>query len=64
MASGNPGGWLRQTVIAASGVLAQFGGVMLAFAFLATFGFNGLLTVMLEEALGSDVTGGATGCTA
>ena len=30
-------------MIAASGVLAQFGGVMLAFAFLATFGFNGLV---------------------
>lgn len=60
VASGNPGGWLRQTVIAASGVLAQFGGVMLAFAFLASFGFSGLLTVMLEEALGSDVTGGGT----
>ena len=47
-------------MIAASGVLAQFGGVMLAFAFLATFGFNGLLTVMLEEAFGGDVTGGGT----
>ena len=44
VARGNPNGLLRQLVIAASGVLAQFGGVMLAFAFLATFGFNGLVT--------------------
>ena len=41
---GDPNGMLRQLVVAASGVLAQFGGVMLAFAFLATFGFNGLVT--------------------
>jgi putative spermidine/putrescine transport system permease protein len=47
--SGNPNGLLRQLVIAASGVLAQFGGVMLAFAFLATFGFNGLVTIFLRD---------------
>ena len=35
VATGDPGGGLRQLVVAASGVLAQFGGVMLAFAFLA-----------------------------
>ena len=46
---GNPNGLLRQLVIAASGVLAQFGGVMLAFAFLATFGFNGLVTIFLRD---------------
>ncbi len=60
VATGNPSGWLRQTVIAASGVLAQFGGVMLAFAFLATFGFNGLLTVMIQGIAGSDPFGGGT----
>jgi putative spermidine/putrescine transport system permease protein len=60
VATGNPSGWLRQTVIAASGVLAQFGGVMLAFAFLATFGFNGLLTVMIQGVAGSDPFGGGT----
>jgi putative spermidine/putrescine transport system permease protein len=48
---GNPNGILRQLVIAASGVLAQFGGVMLAFAFLATFGFNGLVTLLLRDVL-------------
>jgi putative spermidine/putrescine transport system permease protein len=46
---GNPNGVLRQLVIAASGVLAQFGGVMLAFAFLATFGFNGLVTLFIRD---------------
>jgi putative spermidine/putrescine transport system permease protein len=58
VAGGNPGGWLRQTIIAASGVLAQFGGVMLAFAFLATFGFNGLFTVLLQDVFGVDTGSG------
>jgi putative spermidine/putrescine transport system permease protein len=49
---GDPQGLLRQLVIAASGVLAQFGGVMLAFAFLATFGFNGLVTVVMKDSFG------------
>ena len=49
---GDPQGLLRQVVIAASGVLAQFGGVMLAFAFLATFGFNGLITVIMKNGFG------------
>ena len=49
---GDPNGLLRQLVIAASGVLAQFGGVMLAFAFLATFGFNGLITLLIKTNLG------------
>jgi putative spermidine/putrescine transport system permease protein len=52
---GDPNGLLRQIVIAASGVLAQFGGVMLAFAFLATFGINGLVTLFLRDTLGLDV---------
>jgi putative spermidine/putrescine transport system permease protein len=51
---GKPDGFLRRTVIAASGVLAQFGGVMLAFAFLATFGFNGLVTLFLQDSFGID----------
>lgn len=49
---GDPNGLFRQLVIAASGVLAQFGGVMLAFAFLATFGFNGLVTMFVKTNLG------------
>lgn len=52
---GDPNGPLRQLVIAASGVLAQFGGVMLAFAFLATFGFNGLATMFVRDVLRVDV---------
>jgi putative spermidine/putrescine transport system permease protein len=52
VSSGGPGGWLRQLVVAASGVLAQFGGVMLAFGFLAAFGFNGLITMALDATVG------------
>ncbi len=38
VATGNPRGVLRRAVTSASGVLAQFGGVTLAFAFIATIG--------------------------
>ena len=58
----SPGSWLRRNVIAASGVLAQFGGVMLAFAFLATFGFNGIATMFMRESSALDLLG-ATGST-
>ncbi|HEX9044042.1 MAG TPA: hypothetical protein VF802_03360 [Candidatus Limnocylindrales bacterium] len=58
--SGNPNGLLRQLVVAASGVLAQFGGVMLAFAFLATFGFNGLVTVLFKDVLQVDILSDAS----
>ena len=51
----DPNGALRQFVIAASGVLAQFGGVMLAFAFLATFGFNALVTNFFSKTLHVDI---------
>jgi putative spermidine/putrescine transport system permease protein len=57
---GGPGGKLRQVSVAASGVLAQFGGVMLAFAFLATFGFNGLATVLLKDTIGIDLNADPT----
>ena len=43
VASGNPDGVVRRLYLAASGVLAQFGGVTLAFAFLVTIGPVGLL---------------------
>ncbi|BBH71088.1 ABC transporter permease [Actinoplanes sp. OR16] len=42
-------GVLRRVVTAAAGVLAQFGGVTLAFAFLATIGLSGFLTLWLSE---------------
>ncbi|MEV8338582.1 ABC transporter permease [Leucobacter sp. NPDC077196] len=48
-------GPLRRVVDAASSVLAQFGGVMLAFAFVATIGIQGLITVTLRERLGVDI---------
>ena len=57
---GDPNGLLRQLVIAASGVLAQFGGVMLAFAFLATFGFNGLVTILFKDVLHIDILSDAS----
>ena len=38
VASGNPDGVIRRLYLSASGVLAQFGGVTLAFAFLALIG--------------------------
>jgi putative spermidine/putrescine transport system permease protein len=44
ISTGKPDGVARKFVLAAGGVLAQFGGVMLAFAFFATFGFNGIIT--------------------
>lgn len=43
IASGDPEGTVRRLYIAVSGVLAQFGGVTLAFAFLVTIGPIGLL---------------------
>ena len=43
IASGNPDGMVRRLYIAVSGVLAQFGGVTLAFAFLVLIGPVGLL---------------------
>ncbi len=55
VATGPAHGVLRRIVLAASGTLAQFGGVMLAFAFLATFGFNGLITLFLQARLGIDL---------
>jgi putative spermidine/putrescine transport system permease protein len=60
VAAGNPDGLLRHVVVAASGVLAQFGGVMLAFAFLATFGLSGLVTIFTHDVLGLDVLSGGT----
>lgn len=58
VAEGRPDGPLHRAVLAGSGVLAQFGGVMLAFAFLATFGFNGVVTLFLAERLGVELLGG------
>jgi len=48
-------GVVRTVVDAASGVLAQFGGVMLAFAFIATIGLQGLVTTILMDNFGIDI---------
>ncbi len=53
--SGRSQGLLRRFVTAAAGVLAQFGGVTLAFAFLATVGFEGLVTVFVRDTFGVDL---------
>ncbi len=57
---GNPTGVLRRALVAASGVLAQFGGVMLTFAFLATYGYTGLVTLAMEHFFGLSPYGTAT----
>ncbi len=52
-----PTSLFRRTVTAVSGVLAQFGGVPLAFAFIATLGFSGVLTEALRSSFGLDIFG-------
>lgn len=58
IASGPPDGTARRLWTAAAGVLAQFGGVTLAFAFLATVGPVGLLTLALNNLFGLTLSGG------
>lgn len=48
-------GALRSVVESASSVLAQFGGVMLAFAFIALIGNQSLLRVWLQSSFGIDI---------
>ena len=55
VAEGAVDGVFRRQVVAMSGVLAQFGGVMLAFAFLATFGYAGVVTLALHRVTGVSV---------
>ena len=50
-----PEGALRTVVDSISSVLAQFGGVMLAFVFIAAIGIQGLITVWLKNELGVDI---------
>ena len=49
VATGNPRGVFRRIVTSMSGVLAQFGGVTLAFAFIATIGNVGFVTLFLQS---------------
>lgn len=53
-----PTGIVRSTLDAAAGVLAQFGGVMLAFVFIATIGVQGVVTVALRDLFGVDLQPG------
>ena len=48
-------GAVRSFIDSASSVLAQFGGVMLAFAFIAAIGGQGLITVWLRDTFGLDI---------
>ena len=50
-----PNGLLRRMVSAISSVLAQFGGVMLAFAFIATIGINGIGAMLIKTLTGYTV---------
>lgn len=45
-------GWIRSALLTFSGVASNFAGVPLAFAFLATLGRTGLVTVILRDAFG------------
>lgn len=52
LATADPRGRLRRTVLAICSVLAQFGGVMLAFCFVAAIGRNGSLTQIVFDLTG------------
>jgi putative spermidine/putrescine transport system permease protein len=47
-------GWIRNGVITLSNVTANFAGVPLAFAFVATLGSTGIVSVFLEKSMGID----------
>ncbi|MDQ0390821.1 ABC transporter permease [Labrys monachus] len=50
--------WLRSPVLTFSGVASNFAGVPLAFAFIATIGPVGLITMMLRQNLGVNINVG------
>ena len=53
-----PDGAVRSVIDSVSSVLAQFGGVMLAFAFIATIGIQGLFARILLDTRGVDIFAG------
>lgn len=55
---GKPDGVVRRAVTSFCAVIAQFGGVALAFAFIATVGLTGVLTLWLQETFGFDLSSG------
>ncbi|MGI3786318.1 MAG: ABC transporter permease, partial [Janthinobacterium lividum] len=54
--TGRPDGALRRLVTSVCGVLAQFGGVTLAFAFIATLGISGVVSTWLDTHVGTGLT--------
>ncbi|SER39757.1 ABC transporter permease, partial [Microlunatus flavus] len=54
--TGRPDGALRRLVTSVCGVLAQFGGVTLAFAFIATLGISGVVSTWLDAHAGTSLT--------
>jgi putative spermidine/putrescine transport system permease protein len=48
-------GWVRSTAMTFSGVASNFAGIPLAFAFLASLGRLGLLTLILRDVFGFDI---------
>ncbi|WP_285599297.1 ABC transporter permease subunit [Kineosporia sp. NBRC 101731] len=57
LVSGPADGFVRRVATAAAGVLAQFGGVTLAFAFIVSVGNQGLITLLLQN-IGIGASGG------
>lgn len=53
LATANPNGLLRRSVISICSVLAQFGGVLLAFAFIAVIGRTGMVTTWIKNVTGT-----------
>ncbi len=51
LVTGKKKGFFYRVSVALSSVLAQFGGVMLTFAFLATFGFNGVVSTLAMKVM-------------
>ena len=54
---GNAPRWMRTVLITFSGLAANFGGVPLAFAFIATLGRTGFITALLKQICFTDASG-------
>jgi putative spermidine/putrescine transport system permease protein len=54
---GNAPRWMRSVLITFSGLAANFGGVPLAFAFIATLGRTGFITALLKQICFTDASG-------
>lgn len=55
LATANPNGTLRRVVVSVCSVLAQFGGVLLAFAFIAVIGRTGMVTALIKAVTGTQI---------